>query len=337
MTAIAPYVAAMCRPATDSVFDENAKVLPEKLDANIEEFCRCIRKAARDHGARLVVFPEFALTGYAMMDNDGWIAASVSFPGAEIDRIAEVARETNTYVLVQAAEKHEAFPGRYFLSAGILTPEGTVGLVHRKNYTLSLRTSPVDIRTLFAETLGEDAFFPVLDTPIGVLGVSIAAEVHWPEAIRALTLKGAEVILNPIANAEGVDYLQRPGAELARAVRAFENVAYLGMTNIAAGAAPAAVYDYNGGQIGAEADAGLFTLATIDIEALRKARAAGGANLLAQIQPSLHEDIRALPLWPDDALHYHPATNFDQLMDIEKQAWARMCAMGRGTMPSDSE
>jgi len=333
MTDPAPYVAAMCRPRTPSAFDAQGRIVADALDANISIFCDCIAQAAEKHSARLVVFPEFALTGYAPTDNDGWVAASITFPGPEIDRIAQAAREANAYVLVQAAERHEAFPGRYFLSAVILTPEGEVGLVHRKNYTLSLRTSPIEIYDRFVEALGPDAFFPVLETPIGNLGVAIAAEVHWPEAVRALVLKGAEVVLNPIANVEGVDYLKRPGADAVRSVRAFENLAYLAMTNIDGGEVPPAVYDPSGGSIGSEVDGGLFTLATIDIAALRKLRATGGMNLIAQLQPAIHTGPALPQLWPENLLAERPAAGFDELMAAERAAWHRLCAAGRGVLP----
>lgn len=336
MPRIEPYTAAMCRPRTQSAYDADGRIMAEVLDANVANYCDCIERAAGEHEARLVAFPEFALTGYAAMDNDGWVAGSLTFPGPEIDRIAAAARKAGVHALVQAPERHEALPGRYFLSAALVTPDGGIGLVHRKNYTLSLRTSPIELYERFVEAFGEDAFLPVLETPIGNFGVAIAAEVHWPEAIRSLALKGAEVVLNPIANQQGVDYLNRAGADHVRSVRAFENLVYLGMTNIAGGEVPSAVYDYNGASIGSEADDGLFTLATIDIGKLRQMRATGGMNLLAQIQMPIHADPDLPVLWPPDFLADGPASDFDRLMEVEQAAWRRMCAAGRGVLPDES-
>jgi predicted amidohydrolase len=329
----APYIAAMCRPATACAFDSGGQILAEVLDANIATFEACIAHAAAEHGAQLVVFPEFALTGYAPVDNAAWVAASITFPGPQADRLAQAARRAGAHVLVQAAERHAAFPGRYFLSAAILTPDGEVGMVHRKNYTLSLRTSPIEVHDRFIEVFGADAFLPVLDTPLGRLGISIAAEVHWPEAVRTLALKGAEVVLNPIANVNGVDYLARPGADAVRAVRAFENCLYLAMTNMAGGEVPPAVYGPTGASIGREADEGLFTLATIDIAALRQLRATAGMNLLAQLQTAIHEDPALPLLWPANLLPASPASGFDELAAAEAAAWHRLCAAGRGQLP----
>ena len=329
----APYVAAMCRPETACAFDAGGRIVPELLEVNLAIFEDCIARAAGEHGAQLIVFPEFALTGYAPNDNAAWVAASITFPGPEAERLAEAARRADAHVLVQAAERHAAFPDRYFLSAAILTPDGRVGMVHRKNYTLSLRTSPIEVHDRFVEVFGPDAFLPVLDTPLGRLGVAIAAEVHWPEAVRSLALKGAEVVLNPIANVSGVDYLARPGAAAVRAVRAFENCLYLAMTNMAGGEVPPAVYGPTGASIGQAADGGLFTLATIDIADLRQLRATGGMNLLAQLQCPIHADPALPELWPANLLPERPASGFDELMQAEAAAWHRLCATERGGLP----
>ncbi|MDZ5645872.1 nitrilase-related carbon-nitrogen hydrolase [Nitrospirillum sp. BR 11828] len=321
-----PYVMAMCRFAPRRAFAADGCLVREALADNVDRHCALIERAAGDHGAKLVAFPEFALTGHAMLSNDQWVASSLTFPGPEVDRIADAARRAGVYVVIQAAERHAAFPGRYFLSAAILTPGGGIGLVHRKNYAFSLRTSPIDVYDTFIDAFGPDAFLPVLDTPIGGLAVSIGAEVHWPEAIRSLAMKGAEVVLNPIAAAPLIDYLDRPGAAAVRQARAFENVLYLGMTNIAGdGDAPLPqVYDFKGAAIGAPAVTDdVFTLATVDLAALRTWRATPAANLLAQIQP-IHDSPYDVAPWPRNTLPSAPAASADQIIGVEAAVWRRM-------------
>lgn len=330
MTPVAPYVLATCCPNTQTVFDESGAVRADLVAANVDEHCAQIAQAARDHGARLIVFPEFSLSGYAMVGPQSWHAAALAFPGPETARIAAAARAAGAYVVIQAAERHPAIPGRYFLSAAILTPQGEMGLVYRKHYALSLRTSPNDVHDSFVAAFGSDAFYPVLDTPLGRIGIVIGAEVHWPEATRSLVLKGAEILVNPVA-APTIDYLYRAGANAVRGVRAFENVAYLAMANIGGGDAPQSeVYDYHGAAIGVSAGAGGGTVATIDLAALRHARAQIAANLVAQIQPAIHEDLRAMPLWPANAFADRAPHGFDELGAVERATWERMQAAGRG-------
>lgn len=320
------YVMAMCSPDTKLIFRDDGKVDAARLDNNIEEYCARIMQATTQHAARIVAFPQFGLTGYARVSTEDWLAASIDLTGPEVGVIAESARAAGSYVVVQIPERHSEFPGRYFLSAVLLTPEGKVGLVHRKHYTLSLRTSPIDIYDRFVKVFGRDALFPVLDTPIGRLGLLIGGEVYWPEAVRSLALQGAEVVVNTIAAGEHVDYMKRPGADIVRSARAFENLIYLGMVNMQGeNAATSRIHDYDGGSIGQTVgEGGVFTLATIDLAAQRAARAAPAANFLAQLQPAIHDDIGALDLWPQNAFAAGSAERSIDLAEVEAQSWDRL-------------
>ena len=297
------YVMALCQPPTQTVFGPGGVFVPEHLEANLAQYEALIERAAREHDAKLIVFPQFGLSGYAPgLTVDQWIAASLTFPGAHVQRLGRAAKAAGAHVVVQAAEAHRAFPGRYFLSAGLLRPDGNLGLAYRKHYSISTRTSPADVYDEFIATFGVEGLFPVADTPLGRIGIVIGAEVNWPETVRSLALKGAEIILNPVATAPLIDYMGRAGASSVRAARAFENIVYLGMANMglhvpAHGASevaidpppPSQIYDFEGELIAtAGAGPGQFALARIDIRALRQARARPAANFIAQIQPHIH-------------------------------------------------
>ena len=323
---IAPYTAALCRPATQPVFDGAGGIVAGALAANVALYADLIARAAGEHGARLVIFPQFSLSHYTPLGQAVWLDAAITFPGPEADMLGAACRAAGVYAVVQTAEKHPAFPDRYFLSCTIFTPQGDVGMVYRKNYAMSLRTSPVDVFDRFVDAFGPDAFFPVLHTEIGTLGTLIGAEVHWPEPCRALSLKGMEVLCNPVAAVQSLDYLNRAGADIVRPVRAFENTAYLAMANYADGAVDSAAYDFNGAPVGQKVD-DTFTLATIDIAALRAARAAPTANFFAQIQPDLHRGLYDLPLWPANGFADAAPDGFEALMREETAARLRLEAV----------
>lgn len=326
MTAITPYIMALCRPRTQGVWGADGQVQRDILAANLDELCDLIARAAAEHDARLVVFPQFGLTGYGNVDNAGWMAGSVEIGGPELTRIGAAAKAAGAYVVVQTPEKHADFPGRYFLTSFLITPEGEVGTAYRKNYAFSLRTSPNDVHDRFVEVFGQDGFYPVLHTPLGGIGMIIGAEVHWPEAVRSLALKGAEVIINPIAGSH-LDYMGRAGALHVRGVRAFENMVYLGMTNTRAEGGPMPqAFDWDGAEISQPVDGGdLFTLATIDIGALRAARAKPAVNFLAQLQP-IHEDRLGLDLWPANIFPDTPPKSREPQVQAEEESFARLQA-----------
>jgi len=84
-----------------------------------------------------------------------------------------------------------------------------------------------------------------------------------------------------------------------------------------------AAYDFNGAGIGQKVDQ-TFTLVTIDIAALRAARASPSADLLAQIQPDLHRGMYDLPLWPANIFADAAPSGFDALIEQESAARLRL-------------
>ncbi len=343
---IAPYVMAACQPSIRTVFDGEGVFRPQVLDANVDHLCALVARAAREHGARLIVFPQFGLSGFKLgVSIDDWIGASLTFPGPHTERLGRAARAAGAHVVVQATEAHPAFPGRYFSTAALIGPDGGLRLTYRKNYVMTTRTRPIDVYDAFVRQFGADALFPVADTPLGRIGLAIAGEVNWPEVTRTLALKGAEVIANPTASPR-LDYLGGPGALAVRPARAFENLVYLGMANMGEflpqdGAAPdpgpppppSEIHDFTGALIGqAPVGPDQFALATIDIEALRAARARPTANFLAQIQPAIHQDPGALArLWPANAFADRRVEAPGDLVAVEAAVWRRLQdAAGQG-------
>ena len=342
------YSIAACQPRTKLVFDDGGTFQYGLLAQNIEHYCDLIRRAAMENDAKLIVFPQFGLSGYKPVEIEDWIEASIRFPGPETKRIGAVAKSVGAYVVLAATERHDAFPGRYFSSAAVIAPDGEVAMVYRKNYVLSTRTRPIDIADDFIREFGPDSFQPVLDTPLGRIGIAIAGEVYWPEVVRSLALKGAEIIVNPTSAPPQYYYHYRPTGALVRPVRAFENLVYLAFSNVGAivtetGGDPAApegawpeseVFDFNGAAIGVgEKGADRFTTATIDLEALRTARAYAGANFIAQLQPSIHDDEFArTQLWPTNRFLDHPIVRQSELRDIEMEVWGRLILADRAVV-----
>ena len=171
----APAIAAIATP-----FERD-------LDACIDRIGKWVLRARRG-GAELVVFPECALGGYVLEPRPGQVRMpepppAVRLDGPEIARLVEVAGRTT----VCLGLTEEATGGPY--STGVcLSGDGVLG-VQRK-----VHIPP-------AETLcyspGEG--FAAFDTPVGRMGMLLCYDKLFPEAARALTLDGADVIAAPAA------------------------------------------------------------------------------------------------------------------------------------------
>jgi predicted amidohydrolase len=259
----------------------------ERLEAEI-----AAAKAFIGRELRLVVLPEYVLTGFPIGEEcAAWYELAALDPeGQEIARIAAIARRLEVYLCLNAYERDPAFPGFYFQVCRLFSDQGQTLLRYRRLISLYAPT-PFDVLSRFLAVYGEEALFPVADTPLGRLACIASEEILYPEIARALVLRGAEVLLHPTSEAGSPGLTAK---EIARRARAIENLAYVVSANTAGVhgiGLPAAsadgmskIVDFEG-RLLAEAGFGpsIVAQAEIDLAALRRARARPGmSNLLAR-------------------------------------------------------
>ena len=144
--------------------------------------------AAAAQGAKLVVFPESALGGYLREPMPGEhgpeLPVALEPDGPEIAALIAMAGDT----VVCAGYTEAGADGRRFASAVCVDGSGVLGH-HRKVHL------PAGER--FAYTAGDG--FAAFDTPVGRIGMLICYDKLFPEAARALTLDGADIIASMAA------------------------------------------------------------------------------------------------------------------------------------------
>lgn len=304
--------------------------LIERRQPNLDDAFDLVRNyGARAANLKLVVFPEFFLTGPVspLGHKLGHVAdkIGVTFPGPEMDQIAAFAQEIGAYVSGGVFEYDPDWPSRFFNTAFIYDPSGTLIHRYRKIHCGDAvgflpDTTPGSVFDQYVEKYGYEDLFPVADTPIGRLATTICFDNNFPETYRAMAKRGAEVILHPTSEPHGS---HRAGWDAARRMRAFENVAYVlsaghgGEYFLPNRAVPSArgrgyskIINFDG-SVQAEADtAGQVPLSgVIDLRALRQARADLQANIALWDDAVVYgqeyaQTPRGLPnnLWPDDPL-----------------------------------
>ncbi len=144
---------------------------------------RWIRRAAAE-GARLIVLPELAASGYTFRSREEAAASSEGRDGPTVSGWVELCRELDVYLVAGFAE---ADGGRRFNSAAVVGPSGLLG-VYRKAHLFN------DEKSFFEPG---DSGFLVFDVGPCRLGVLICYDLWFPEAARVLTLRGAEVVAVP--------------------------------------------------------------------------------------------------------------------------------------------
>src|SRR6266568_3275850 len=179
-----------------------------EIRRNIEHISHVIAAASwlssLDLPVRLVAIPEGALQGFTdevfdMEHEDYARECAIDVPGDETAALGELARKWDVFIIGQAKARHESFPGRFFNMGFIIDPAGQVVGKHYKLATLypvEHSVTPHDVWDRWVELYGEtlDAFYPVVDTEIGRLGIMMANEASYPENARGLAMNGAEVV-----------------------------------------------------------------------------------------------------------------------------------------------
>lgn len=349
------YEICVAQPAMRPVyFGPGAPYRAEAIAENTERLCHIVERAVRDFGAKLVVFPEFCVQGFAVGRTPAdWERAGVVLPGAETDALAKVARSFDVHIGGAVYERIAEFPGRYFMTGFLVSPDGAtpadqLRLTYRKLYALSSKTRPGDVHDAFVARFGCD-FFPVVATPLGKIGCVVAGDLAMPEMTRALAMQGAELVFVPIAANVMEGYAGASEAppeplgtatSMLRRVRAWENLTYLATSNI--GAFVDADGKVDGERIASEvvdylgrvvARAGSpdqeLVVATIDMSALRAHRANIPLNYLAHLQPALHApSYAAARLAPLNGLADHPPRDEAEVVEVAAKAWREN--VGRG-------
>ena len=178
---------------------------------------------------RLVVLPEYFLTGYAMGDPiEQWTQKAAIDPGGpEYQSLGEIAQSHNLYLAGNAFERDAHFPGLNFQCCFIVAPDGKVILRYRRLNSMFTPT-PHDVWDRYLEIYGYEGVFPVANTEIGVLAPIASEEILYPEIARAFAMRGAEVFFHPTSQANEHAIAAKDVCTVARAI---ENMAYVVSAN----------------------------------------------------------------------------------------------------------
>ncbi len=133
----------------------------------------------------LLVLPELFNTGYVFTSKDEALQLAETIPGGQtLERLASLSKRKNMHIVAGLAEKEGQ---RVYNSAALITPGG-IGGTYRKIH-------------LFSE---EKLWFDPGDKPFEVwdigscrVGIMICFDWFFPESMRILALKGADIICHP--------------------------------------------------------------------------------------------------------------------------------------------
>jgi len=300
------YYAAACQ--TDLPCPRDRSEIPARVGVLLGMVDRAVVGYEPFFDVKLIVFPEFAHAAPIYATVDELIDhLAVPVPNEHTDRYAAKAKERGVYIQTGTfLETDSNWPGRVFNTTCLIGPDGVLSRYRKVNPWIpwELHASPHELSGY------REPLFPVVETEIGNLGAAICYDWLFPEAIRALALGGAEVLIRVSA------YMDPWGATppmdwwtLINRTRAIENFAYVVASNQGATAANYPPFSWPGGSMVVDFDGRILSQADpgpgekivvgpIDLAALRNERERRrGHHVLSHLRTEAYTDIYSRPIY----------------------------------------
>lgn len=165
-------------------------------------------------GVEIAVFPECAIGGYCVADREACQDIAIARSSTYLMSIQMAVDETNIVAIVGFAESQG---DAYRNTAALLQPN----------------LPPQFYEKTHLPELGYDRFvtpgdeLPVFETKFGKVGLQVCFDIRFPEAVRILSLKGADIVFYPTNWPRGADI----SADILALARAAENKVYVATCN----------------------------------------------------------------------------------------------------------
>jgi predicted amidohydrolase len=187
------------------------------LPANLRSIIAGLEEAASG-GARLVVFPECASSGYIFESREEALDSAIELDSPMIQELVSACRKRGVHCVVGVLERTKE--GKLHNTAVLLGPDGLLARY----------------RKVHLPGMGLDRFVDAGQEPFAVqeirdldlrVGMLICYDGVFPEPPRVLGLKGADAVILPTNWPKGMEH----GAEHIPPVRALENTMYFLASN----------------------------------------------------------------------------------------------------------
>lgn len=360
---VEPYVAVCIQNSV------HPAVRRADIQPNLDRIRRLIDNCARFYQRmlgeplKLVVAGEYSLQDWRGITSPWWrepvdpVDVCITIPGPETDQLAEKAVEHGIFIAAHALEVLPEFPGYFFNCGFIIDPQGDI--IYKRHKTehagFLMYASPHDVLDRYMELFSNgrsvgETIFPVVETPIGNLGMAMCYEMIVPELHRQLVANGAEVVMRPTAEMDMFKCEPHNVSEILDRARAIENVAYYVVAHIGPSVdGPFALDEWSGtseivkydGSVLAQAKTTGETLvgAVIDVDRLRRVRSQGQSYLAKSVR---WNGNRGLPVFRPEVYDYlsrpnYPANIWRERPQTRDEKWELIKDLGEdGAAPVEN-
>lgn len=174
----------------------------EGLDFNLALMERMADRAcAEGKKPDFLLYHEFPLTGYSSGPREEKLKYTIEIPGPETDRLAEIARGCDTYLIFGSYATDPDWPGHILSLNTVIDRNGDIANVFWKSRNIKrlypdreITTTTIEaVRDKYREMYGIEEEFPVLQTEYGNIAVSTVQ--MDPFVYAAFAMRGTEIML----------------------------------------------------------------------------------------------------------------------------------------------
>jgi predicted amidohydrolase len=180
---------------------QEAETVEQGLEANLAKMVALANEACSEGGKPdFLLYNEFPLTGYSTGTRDEKLKFTIEIPGPETERLGEVARDCDTYIIFGSYASDAEWPGHILSINTVIGRNGEVVEKFWKTRNIKRLTPDGEIPTTtiesvrdrYRERFGIEAEFPVLQTEYGNIAVSTVQ--LDPFVFAAFAMRGVEIM-----------------------------------------------------------------------------------------------------------------------------------------------
>ncbi len=173
----------------------------EGLAHNLEHMISFADKACSEGKTPdFILYNEFPLTGYSEGTRDEKLKFTLEIPGPETERLGEVAKACDTYIIFGSYARDPEWPGHILSINTVIGRDGNVQKkfwksrnVKRLGPDTEIPTTTIEgVRDRFRARYGIEEEFPVLQTEYGNIAVSTVQ--LDPMVFAAFSMRGVEIM-----------------------------------------------------------------------------------------------------------------------------------------------
>ncbi len=165
----------------------------EDKEENLKNAENLIRSAVEERSPELVVLPEMFNCPY---ENKHFPLFAETYGEKTTDFLSRLAKELNIYIIGGSIPEREN--EQIYNTSYVFDPQGQLIARHRKMHLFDIDI-PQGITFKESDTLGAGREVTVFETEFCTMGLAICYDIRFPELMRLMALRGAQVIIVPAA------------------------------------------------------------------------------------------------------------------------------------------